>query len=67
MTAKLLPRFKMKIKSFRLIPSKGGCFELTVGGKLVYSKLKTGRFPDEEPLISEVGRILGAKQARHAW
>ena len=43
-----------------MIPSKGGCFELTVGGKLLYSKLDTGRFPDEETLITEVGKALGA-------
>jgi selenoprotein W-related protein len=42
-----------------MIPSKGGCFELTVGGKRLYSKLETGKFPDEEPLITEVGKALG--------
>ena len=30
-----------------MIPSAGGCFELTVGGTKLYSKLKTGEFPDE--------------------
>jgi selenoprotein W-related protein len=43
-----------------MIPSKGGCFELTVGGKLLYSKLKTGEFPDEKELIEAVSRELGA-------
>jgi selenoprotein W-related protein len=43
-----------------LIPSKGGCFELSVGGRLLYSKLKTGNFPDEETLLKEVGKALGA-------
>jgi selenoprotein W-related protein len=32
----------------KLIPASGGCFELTVNGKLVYSKLETGKFPDEQ-------------------
>ncbi|HEU5115144.1 MAG TPA: Rdx family protein [Isosphaeraceae bacterium] len=41
-----------------LIPSKGGCFELTVGGTLVYSKLQTGRFPDESTIIEEVAALL---------
>ncbi len=41
-----------------LIPSKGGCFELTVGTTIVYSKLKTGHFPDETALVEEVGRLL---------
>ena len=60
MTAKLLPRFKQSISRFVMIPSKGGCFELTVGGQLLYSKLQTGSFPDEEVLIAQVGKVLGA-------
>ena len=60
MTAKLLPRFKQSISRFVMIPSKGGCFELNVGGQLLYSKLQTGSFPDEEVLIAQVGKVLGA-------
>ena len=60
MTAKLLPRYKQAISRFVMIPSKGGCFELTVGGQLLYSKLQTGSFPDEEVLIAQVGKVLGA-------
>jgi len=56
----LLPRYKRSIRSFQLIPSKGGCFELTVGGKLLYSKLETGVFPDESEMIRAVGEALGA-------
>lgn len=41
-----------------LIPSKGGCFELTVGGTLIYSKLKTGKFPDESTLIDQLATHL---------
>jgi len=60
LTAKLLPRFKQSISRFVMIPSKGGCFELNVGGQLLYSKLQTGSFPDEEALIAQVGKVLGA-------
>jgi selenoprotein W-related protein len=60
LAAKLLPRFKGEIKRFVMIPSKGGCFELTVGGKRIYSKLQTGRFPDEDQMLKEVGAALGA-------
>lgn len=59
MTAKLLPRFKRAIRSYKLIPSTGGCFELTVGDKLLYSKRKTDRFPNEDELIKEVAQTLG--------
>jgi selenoprotein W-related protein len=60
LTAKLLPRFKQAISRYVMIPSKGGCFELTVGGKKLYSKLKTGEFPDEDELVKAVGRVIGA-------
>jgi selenoprotein W-related protein len=49
-----------KIKDVTLLPSKGGCFELTVDGKLVYSKLKTGQFPDFEAVTEQVGNLLPA-------
>jgi selenoprotein W-related protein len=42
----------------KLIPSKGGCFELTVDGKLLYSKLETGKFPDETWAVEKVGAAL---------
>ena len=60
MTAKLLPRFKAAIKRYTLVPSRGGCFELTVGGQRVYSKLETGRFPSEDEMVRAVGELLGA-------
>jgi selenoprotein W-related protein len=41
-----------------MIPSKGGCFELTVGGQKLYSKLKTGTFPDEDDLVERVGTVI---------
>ena len=47
MTSRLLEALKQKIKSLTLMPSGGGCFELTVNGELLYSKLQTGQFPDE--------------------
>jgi selenoprotein W-related protein len=60
LTAKILPRYKQSISRYVLIPSRGGCFELTVGGKRLYSKLSTGKFPDEEEMLAAVGKALGA-------
>lgn len=37
-----------------LIPSHGGRFEVEVGGELVYSKLATGSFPDEDDILREI-------------
>lgn len=37
-----------------LIKSSGGVFEVVIDGVLVYSKKKTGEFPDEEQLVKQV-------------
>jgi selenoprotein W-related protein len=54
LTSKLLNRFKQQIRELKLIPASGGCFELTVNGELLYSKLQTGKFPDEDWAVKEV-------------
>jgi selenoprotein W-related protein len=51
----LLDTYKQEIKELKLIPAGGGCFELTVNGKLIYSKLETGQFPDEKAIVDKVG------------
>jgi selenoprotein W-related protein len=58
LTSKLLSVYKQRIKDMKLIPSKGGCFELKVNGKLLYSKLETGQFPDEQWALEAVGERL---------
>ncbi|NBU75138.1 MAG: SelT/SelW/SelH family protein [Planctomycetes bacterium] len=55
MTGKILSRYKTRISSLELQPSDGGCFELTVDGKLIYSKLKERTFPDESWAVEAVG------------
>ncbi len=56
MTGKLLTTFKQQIKDLKLVPSKGGCFELTIDGELIYSKLKTGKFPDEKWVVETIAK-----------
>jgi selenoprotein W-related protein len=46
----------MKIKALRLVPATGGAFEVSVNGKLQFSKLALNRFPEE----GEILRILAA-------
>jgi selenoprotein W-related protein len=43
LAAELLKEFEPDIQSFTLIPSDGGRFEVSVNGKLIYSKLNTHR------------------------
>jgi selenoprotein W-related protein len=55
-----LTTYKQQIKDFKLIPAGGGAFEITVNGDLIYSKLKTGKFPDEKWVVDTVGSRLKA-------
>ena len=56
MTDKVLDTLQTDVKSLKLIPSKGGCFEITVDGSLIYSKLETGEFPEEDAIVAELQR-----------
>jgi selenoprotein W-related protein len=53
-----LTKYKQNIRELKLIPSRGGCFELTLNGDLVYSKLKEGKFPDEQWVLDTVAAHL---------
>ena len=39
-----------------LVKSSGGVFEITVDGKLAFSKKKLGRFPEDAEVDALVGR-----------
>jgi selenoprotein W-related protein len=54
LTSKLLSTYKQQITDLKLIPSGGGCFEITINGDLIYSKLKTGKFPEEKWVLEAV-------------
>ena len=58
MASRILEEYSREVESFELIPDAGGCFELTLDGQLVYSKLKTGQFPDQAAMVAEVGKRL---------
>jgi selenoprotein W-related protein len=62
LTSKLLATYKQKIRELKLIPLGGGCFELSVNGELIYSKLKTGKFPEEQWAVEAVGERLKKKK-----
>jgi selenoprotein W-related protein len=62
LTSKLLTTYKQQIQDLKLIPSGGGAFELSINGDLVYSKLKTGQFPDEQWAVDVVGSHLKKKK-----
>lgn len=50
----LLTALKFHVASLELVPGKGGCFEVTVDGDKVWSKLESGSFPDEAAVLRKV-------------
>lgn len=46
LAGRLLLELERDIDSLTLVPGSGGVFDVTVDGDLVYSKQKTGRFPE---------------------
>lgn len=59
MASRILSEYKQQIGGLTLVPSGGGCFELSLDGQLIYSKLKTGEFPDEARMVAQIGNRLG--------
>lgn len=56
--------FKQEIKEITLVPAGGGAFELSLDGDLVYSKLKTDKFPDEQWCLDTIRKRLDKPAAK---
>ena len=54
----MLNKYKNRLQQVALVPSMGGAFEITIDDEKVYSKLETGRFPDEGMLLQEIDSRL---------
>jgi selenoprotein W-related protein len=50
--------FGPQIESVALLPSDGGRFEVTVNGKLLYSKLATGRHANPGEVVQLVTKYV---------
>ena len=61
MASRVLTTFKQKVSGMNLVPAGGGCFELSANGELLYSKLKSGQFPDEQSIVDLLEKRLGKK------
>jgi selenoprotein W-related protein len=54
----ILDAFGDKFGALKLIPAEGGRFEITVDGQLIYSKLKTGDFPENKAILEQIKERL---------
>ena len=50
----MLAEFEHQITDLKLIPSKGGVYEVVVDGDLVYSKKATKRHADPEEILAAI-------------
>jgi selenoprotein W-related protein len=54
----IMDAFGERFSALKLIPGENGCFEVTLNGDLVYSKLQTGDFPENKQILDELKRRL---------
>jgi selenoprotein W-related protein len=47
-------KLKQQVRSLTLVPAGGGCFEISVNGQKIHSKLLTGQFPDPDTILKAV-------------
>ncbi|MBT3391696.1 MAG: SelT/SelW/SelH family protein [Chloroflexi bacterium] len=52
--AALLRQFEADIQAITLVPSDSGKFEVSVDGRLIFSKLKNGRHTDPDEIIAMI-------------
>ncbi len=56
MASQILTQMKQKVSGLELVPAGGGCFEIDVDGKTLYSKLATGSFPNEADVLRDISK-----------
>ena len=61
--AEVLSNFQDDIESFELEMGGGGDFELTVDGRLAYSKREAGRYPELKELMTLVADAIDVRAA----
>jgi selenoprotein W-related protein len=54
----LLKNFEHLIEAVALVPSDGGRFEVSVNGKLLFSKLETRRHAEEGEIVKLIFRMV---------
>lgn len=55
----LLKHYEHLIEEVKMIPSDGGKFEVTVNGRLIYSKLSAHRHAEPGEILGLVRKMVG--------
>ena len=54
-----MAEFEAQLEAVRLLPTVGGVYEVSLDGRLVYSKLATGRHAEPGEVLRLVREALG--------
>jgi selenoprotein W-related protein len=54
-----LEEFEHRLDEVRLIPSRGGVFEVMLGDDLIYSKKATGRHAEYDEVLRSARELIG--------
>jgi selenoprotein W-related protein len=54
----IMDAFGERFSALKLIPGEDGCFEVTLNGDLIYSKLETGDFPENKQVLEQLKHRL---------
>ncbi|MBC8322104.1 MAG: SelT/SelW/SelH family protein [Candidatus Marinimicrobia bacterium] len=52
MANELLEKYGTKITQLTMMPSDGGVYEIIKDGRLIFSKMKLDRFPDNGEIVT---------------
>ena len=58
MALELLSHYRKNISELKLVPAREGRFEVSIDGKLIFSKLGEGRFPEPKELKELISTAL---------
>jgi selenoprotein W-related protein len=54
----IMEAYGQRFGALKLVPSDGGCFEVSIDDTLIYSKLETGEFPDNRHIIEQLRKRI---------
>lgn len=58
MAEELLKTHEHSIQSLTLVPSKGGKFEVSVNGNLIFSKMQTQRHAEAGEILNLISKLV---------
>lgn len=58
LAGEILRHFEDRIEGLKLVPLDGGRFEVSVNGRLVYSKLATNRHAQPGEVVGLINKIV---------